>query len=323
MINRQRILIVVFGVGIVAYLAYWVYQSQVVAPLEAKDRKIEAARKTATQRKREVIESRAAKLQLGEWKKLSLPPDPNAAVPKYQAFLLDLLTQCGFEHPTINPGAPALREQAYWRLPFEVQARGSMASLVTFLDAFYRTQLLHSLTQLSMTPIEVNRREMLELRFSVEALVLSGERDSEPSASARESSADAAAEPGGVRPFAELLDHNLLMRQGPGPALRPEFVASQVYLTGTVVAGGSSEALLYNRATGESMTLHLGERLAVGDVQGEVIDIAKNDLVLDARGQWYTVSLGDPVGRRKPLPPEAALARALQRSTKATSLHAN
>ena len=321
MINRQRILLIAFGVAIAGYLAHWAYQSQVVAPLESKDRKIEAARKTATQRHREVIESRAAKLQLDQWKKLSLPSDPTAAVPQYQALLLDLLTQCGFDRPTINPGAPAMREQAYWRLPFEVQARGTMASLVTFLDAFYRTQLLHSLTQLNMTPIEVNRRELLDLRFSVEALALAGEPGGESSALAGENSSDPAAR--GVRPFAQLLDHNLLMRQGPGPALRPEFVASQVYLTGTVVAGDGSEALLYNRGTGEQMALRLGDRLAVGNVQGEVIDIAKNDLVLDLRGQWHTVALGDHLGNRKPLGAEAALVRAIQRSRSGTSVHAN
>lgn len=322
MITRQQILIGVFLTGLVSYLGYWGYDSLIAQRLESKTKAVERARKTATSRKKELIESRAAKLELEKWKKLSLPADPNAATPQYQAFLLDLLEQSGFERPTINPGSPSLREKTYWRIPFEVHTRGSMESLVTFLDAFYRIQLLHKLTQLSLTPIDLNQHEALELRFTVEALALVSDAGSQ---TARNYVAGVAATSGAgeVGPAVNLLDRSLLMRQGPGPAGRPAFQASQVYLTGTILAAKQPEALLYNRATGESLAWHLGDQVAVGDVRGEVVDITMAEIALDLDGQWYTVALGDHLGSRQPLSPEAAISREVRRARRSSAVQAN
>jgi Tfp pilus assembly protein PilO len=322
MINRQQILIGVFVTGLVSYLGYWGYDSLIAQRLESKTKAVERARKTATGRKKELIESRAAKLELEKWRKLSLPADPNAATPQYQAFLLDLLEQSGFERPTINPGSPSLREKTYWRIPFEVHTRGSMESLVTFLDAFYRIQLLHKLSGLSLTPIELNQREALELRFTVEALALVSESGSQAARNYVAGLANAS-RPGEAEPVGNVLDRNLLMRQGPGPAGRPTFQATQVYLTGTIVSAKQPEALLYNRATGESLTWHLGDQVAAGDVRGEVVDITTTEIALDLDGQWYTVALGDHLGSRRPLSPEAAITREVRRARGSSAVQAN
>ncbi len=322
MINRQQILIGVFVTGLVSYLGYLGYDSLIAQRLESKTKSVERARKTATSRKKELIASRAAKLELEKWRRLSLPADPNAATPQYQVFLLDLLDQSGFERPTINPGSPSLREKTYWRIPFEVHTRGSMESLVTFLDAFYRTQLLHKLAQLSLTPIELNQREALELRFTVEALALVSDAGSQAARNyvAGIADASAAGEAGSV---AHVLDRSLLMRQGPGPAGRPTFQATQVYLTGTILAAKQPMALLYNRATGESLAWHLGDQVAVGDVRGEVMDITTTEIALDLDGQWYTVGLGDHLAGRRPLSPEAATSREVRRARRSSAVQAN
>jgi hypothetical protein len=313
--SRQRILIIVFLAGLGLYAANWAYRSLWADRIADRKEAVSDARSKATNAKRSVIESRAAQLELAKWKKMSLPNDPNVATPQYQAFLLDLLNQCGFTQPTITPGPPSLVEQAYWRMPFDVQTRGSMASLVTFLDAFYRIELLHNLGRLTMTPAEGPDGEQLDLRFSIEALALLDDSQDETTAASADD--DAAGSQNGA--LSQLLQRNLLMTQGPGPGRSAARQDAQVYLTGTVVVGDQPEALLFDRSTGESLVLHLGDAVNVGEVRGQLIDIGRDDMVLEAAGRWYTVALGDNLGRRRPLPPAEALGREIETARTATA----
>jgi len=312
MVSRERVLVVAFLAVGGCSLAYWGYKTQIASRLEEAETAAARARDSASRKKEEVVESRAAQLELARWEKLSLSADPNTAIPQYQAFLLDLLEQSGFSEPTITPRSAAMREETYWRLPFDVQAQGSMQSLITFVDAFYRTQVLHKLGRLSMTPIERNGQSELDLHFGVEALALTTDASSALEEEHAESeNSMPPAESSSSQPFSQLLANNLLMRQGIGPSARPEFVAAQVYLTGTIVKVDRPEALFFNRATGESFVRHLGDRLAVGDVRGELVEIGLSQVLFSAGDQWWTLDLGEHLGRRRPITDAELLTRAL------------
>lgn len=310
--NRERVLLVAFVLGAGGFLAYWGYNTQIAGRFEEKQKKISKARKSVQSKKEIIIESRAAQLDLAEWEKLSLPPDPNTAIPQYQAFLLDLLEQSGFQDPTITPRPAAMRDETYLRLSFDVQARGSMQSLVTFLDAFHRVQILHKLGRLSLTPLEREGRSVLDLRFGVEALALV--TDATEDLAEGNTGTEYPAESVGSSPFPNLLTSNLLMRQGPGPNVRPEHQAAQVYLTGTIVTSEKPEALFFNRATGESLVLNVGDSLAIGDFRGELVDVSLSEVVFDLRGNWHTLALGENLSRRKPLTDADMIARTLDAS---------
>lgn len=314
---RQRILLIVFLIGLMAYLGHWGYQTLIVGPLEEKQREIDRARKGAQDDRREVTELRDAKDELERWKELSLTDDPNAATAQYQAFLLDLLGKWDFERPTISAGAPSVRDESYWRIPFTVEAQGPLSSVLALLEGFSRTGLLHRLNNISMTPAGGEQGDLMDLRFQVEALALLSDADRER-AGRGPLSRGIASDGTGRLPLDRLLDQNLLMRQGPGRSPSPAHRASQVYLTGTVIAGRRPEALLYDRAAGESIVLHLGDALAVGDVRGELVDVSLSEVVLDVGGQWCTVALGDHLGQRRPLSAEDALAREIQLSQSAS-----
>jgi hypothetical protein len=319
--RRERILLIAFLAAGGCALVYWGYKTQVADRLEEADESVARAQKSVARKQREVVESRAAQLDLARWEKLSLPPDPNTAVPQYQAFLLELLVQCGFAEPTITPRAPALEDETYWRLPYDVEARGSLESLVTFVDAFHRIKLLHKLGRLSMTPSAGADGDELDLRFGVEALALvtdAGGESADPSAASENSASPEQSADGS--PFAQLLSGNLLMPRGPGASIQPAKVAAQVYLTGTIVTADRPEALFFNRATGESLVLRVGDRLAAGDVQGELVDLGFRDVVMEADGAWYTLSPGQNLGQRQRLSDAEMLARALDASQQDVTL---
>lgn len=315
MAKRERVLLVLFLAVGGGTLAYWGYSKQIAGRLEETDAAIAKARKSASSKQKEIVESRAAQLNLARWEKLSLPPDPNTAVPQYQAFLLDLLEQCGFAEPTITPRSPSMVNDTYWRLPFDVEARGSLESLVTFVDAFHRIDLLHKLGRLSMTPLDDAGASELDLRFGVEALALvtdAGDQVAEHQAEPEQS--PDAAQSRDSSPLSQLLASNLLMRQGPGPSARPGHLAAQVYLTGTIVTDDTREALFFNRATGESLVLEVGDRLDVGNVHGELVDLGFRDVVLEIEGSWYQLAPGEHLGQRRALTDAELLGRALDAS---------
>ncbi len=304
MSKRERIFLLLFTVGLLGYGGNWVYQNYVTAKFDEKRKAIQRARQSTAKQQELIITSRAAQLQLAKWKNMSLPSDPNRAMPQYQAFLLDLLKQCGFAEPVITPGSPQLRDNSYWRLPFNVHARGTLSALLTFLDAFYGTQLLHKVTDLTLTALGSVGGQQVDIRMSVEALALVVDTGSATA------SADAAGE--GDRQG--LLARNLLMARGPGPQADPAQLVNQLYLTGTIITKSRPEALFYNRATGESLTLHVGQRFQVGNLSAELIDIGIREVVLEIGTQWFTLPLGQHLGRRQPLSPEAALAREIERA---------
>jgi len=300
MSKRERIFLLLFLGGLLIYGGNWAYTNLVQARFEEKQKSIQRAKRSTAKQQKLVAQSRAAQLQLAKWKNMSLPRDPNRAIPQYQAFLLDLLKQCGFADPVISPGSPQLRENTYWRLVFNVHARGTMSALVTFLEGFYGLRLLHKVTNLTLTPLSAGKSEQLvDVRMTVEALALLVEPGGGGGGSGS-----------GTQP---LLARNLLMARGPGPQADPDELVNQLYLTGTIVTKGRSEALFYNRANGQSMTLRVGERLQVGNLAAEIIEISTKDIVLQIGNEWCTLELGENLGRRQTLSPAAALAREIQR----------
>jgi hypothetical protein len=127
-----------------------------------------------------------AKGRLERWRQLSLPSEIDFSRREYEIYLSDLLRQSGFTPGfTIMPKAPERSSQVitgkgpvYLRLPYTVQARGSLANLVDMLEQFYRTSLLHQVKRLSISrPSTLGTQPQpteLDIHMTVEALIVAG-----------------------------------------------------------------------------------------------------------------------------------------------------
>src|SRR5262249_41155466 len=139
-------------------------------------------------KKLEVLKIQAEQAKLRHWRQLSLPADPDLASREYEKFLGDLvrLSQFGGSSLSIkaakdtktNPTlAGKTREPIYTKLTFTVSnAQGDLSNLVTFLERFYRTGLLHQIKKLSVqrprTPTPEQKPNSLDIGMTIEALVL-------------------------------------------------------------------------------------------------------------------------------------------------------
>jgi hypothetical protein len=125
-----------------------------------------------------------AQRQLADWRSRSLPPDPRATLKdkpdalnahgKYQEWITKLTVLSGFENPKITPaGTRRLGgKTVYMALNVTVEADVTFGQLATFLDHFYRANLLHRITKLSVDCRESTGDPQMKAVIDCEALAL-------------------------------------------------------------------------------------------------------------------------------------------------------
>ncbi|HZT81421.1 MAG TPA: hypothetical protein VFA26_14420 [Gemmataceae bacterium] len=186
MTQRERVsavgvlaVLIVAALGFVGYEFFWV-------PLEAQRSNL-ANLEAEGQKKRANIDSiLARKALLVRWRQVSLPPDTDLAWREYERYLSELMRRSGFDpvsvkaRPPDTRGVPTLpnKQPIYTRLVFVADGRAPLAAVVTMMERFYRTPLLHQIRQLvisrPLTASPDQAREQLEVKLTVEALVVAG-----------------------------------------------------------------------------------------------------------------------------------------------------
>ena len=82
----------------------------------------------------------------------------------------------------------------------------------------------------------------------------------------------------------------------------------QTYLTGIQHVNGEPEAwfTLRNETDPDRAVVRLrrGQRLVIGQFQGQVTEIGDDDVILEADGERWLVALGEHLGEAFALPPE-------------------
>src|SRR5260370_15421103 len=119
------------GMALLFYKTFWFPFQELDASIVTLQQDVE----TKEERVRKIEE---AKGRLERWRQLSLPSEIDFSRREYEIYLSDLLRQSGFTPGfTIMPKAPEKSSQViagkgpvYLRLPYTVQARGSLANLV-------------------------------------------------------------------------------------------------------------------------------------------------------------------------------------------------
>jgi hypothetical protein len=291
---RERFLAMcVLGIVIVAGAAFLGYQFYMV-PLQERDASI-AALKLEIERKREDVRRvMADRPKLERWRQLSLPVDSDLARREYEKYLSEQMRQSGFASGsfTVTPKAadtrtsptlPGRKEPIYIRLTFTVLAHADLSSLVTFLDRFYHTGMLHQIKNLSivrpLTTASQQRRYDLDINLTIEALIVTGAEGRSfllPALNRRVVALEAAAALRGAPPglalaawaagptgpigprtladpprqYASIADKDIFFGPPPGAPQRSKDdvdVIRYVYLTDITQTVSKTEAFLYDR----------------------------------------------------------------------------
>jgi len=239
--------------------------------------------------------------KLEAWQDQSLPDDREVAMSLYRSWLLDQCKQAGLTVDDVNPDARSARTAAYSSVGYVVEARGSLASVVSLLYEFYRSAQLQQITRLRLRPSTDPAQLAVTLR--VEALILPGATNTDK---LPEGTSDRLKLASADEYRQELVDRNLfsvytpprpaqstnLVKQEKPPGPPPFDAAKHAYVTGIVQTGGRLQAWITVRTTGEVLRLFEGDELKVGLLEGRILSIAPRMVVVQAGDEKLQVELG-------------------------------
>ena len=153
--NRERNLAILVGSLLFIVFGYQIVQGFVLSPMARKKTLIERKRQENRLMVEQISLLQEQEQTVTQWKGQSLPPDHQIASNRYQEWLLQMVSRAAFKRPNIAPERRARNDSSnrlFSKHPFTIRANTSLKGLVTFLYEFYRTPLLHKITQINVLP---------------------------------------------------------------------------------------------------------------------------------------------------------------------------
>jgi hypothetical protein len=183
----NKLAYVLLGFIILAALGFFGYQFYLV-PMRERETSISSLRNDVDVKQAKVDAIHAQSQAMQKLKKLSLPANVDQARREYGEELEKMLRASGFDAGSISvlPKQPETRtspafankKPIYTKLPFTVTAKGDLASIVDWMERFYKLKLLHQIKNLTIQlPVGADssaRRGQndLDVTMTLEALVL-------------------------------------------------------------------------------------------------------------------------------------------------------
>lgn len=300
--QREKVLAGVVAALLLIVAGRFLYGG-VAQAFAARDSQLESLQNDIRGKQRSKYRGLEALERLEELERRSLPADRDLARTLYQNWLLQLVDGVQLANANVEPGRGAAEGSVYYKLPFTIRGHGSIDQVVRLMHGFYRTDYLHMLRDVTLRPL--NESKLLEVRMTVEALVLPGAEPSEKlsAATSRRLAWDDLSSYASV-----IVDRNVLAEYQPPPpprretpraAPRPEppaFDPSRYTLLSAVVGvGPTREAWFIVRTTGEVLRVKQGELLEVGPMQVKIAAIADHSVLLETPSGQQELMLGQRV----------------------------
>lgn len=349
MTTRERTLTVaLLCFTVVAAVGFFGYQL-ILAPLRAKEGQVAALQRDLDERMLRIATIQKRKPDLERWQRESLPADIDLARRAYEEQLSKVLPASGFDSGSYSiipkpvdtktvPAMPGTKKPIYSRLQFAVQAKGELASLVDFLERFYKLPLLHQIRELRVQrPVTADSRGIaaandLDITMTIEALVLDTAENRTTLLPAKTDDIPPELSPAG-RQYASIAGKNVFF--GPPPVIRDtgprsldvtphvkldaitgngsgltatlwDAIRNHDYLIRPHSTGGFRVVVSYY-INGRKRELRSGRDLEVLDDNGEVehswqvVRIGNRDLVLRQGEKYYQLRVGQTLDEIKSL----------------------
>lgn len=301
---RQYVLAAIFGLMVLYYVGGMLFEQLIQAPLQAARARTLQLQQNLDRRRKELAVTRQEIQWLAYWQQQALPPNRELAQSLYQAWLVQLCDEAKLSNRSISVGAPRSPGGQFQVLTFSLRARASLEQLVDFLFGFYRTDLLHQIRTLTVTPLG-NANEF-DISMSIEAAMLpeafGNLTDSEqilreftartwrPSQKLAQSDPDS---------YQQVIVGRNIFRLNPLPD-----PLDYTFLTSIVESNGQREAWFLVRASDNLVRVKKGDTLELGQFRATVWEIFDSDVLLQADDQLWLVSLGEAIAQAAAIPPQ-------------------
>ena len=170
--RSERILLAILIVGVLVWLGRGPVTRLFYEPIEQLNSQIEIVNRQIAQRELEEIELIASARQMKSRKRVSLPPDPLTAQRLYQSWLTDLALASGLQDLKITPESRNETDKAFVAVEVRLNANGTLAQIVRFLQEFHRTELLHRINSIDLDSDVTGRSPVIAVNLVAEGLSL-------------------------------------------------------------------------------------------------------------------------------------------------------
>lgn len=153
--RRERTL--AFGAGALVAIALVQFgYASVQSLFDDRQTRIDALAREVADKNTAILRGKKAQKRLAEWQHRSLPTDLVLARSLYVNWLVRLLERTRLAKADVTLGANLPKPGIYTKIPVTVRGQGTMDQVVQFLYEFYRANYLHSIRQLTLTPLAAN-----------------------------------------------------------------------------------------------------------------------------------------------------------------------
>ncbi len=303
--KREKVLAAIVGV-LLLVVAGRMGAHVLYSPLSLRQAEVEALAQRIADRQAKVEAALPAQARLAEYRRRSLPSDPQAARSLYQNWLLELTDRIKLKGRKVESSDGRVVKGIYHNLPFTVRGEGSLEQLVQFLYEFYSAGHLHRIRRLSIKPQE-NSAD-LEMTIAIEALALA-DADRRDKLTTLPGNRLAHQDLNAYRK--NIVERNLFapyrppaVTQRPQPRETPKppqpLDPSQfAYVTAIVQVDGQAQVWVKARTKDENYRLREGQRLEIGSFKGVISRIADRhvEITVDGKpdGKPLVVALGEPL----------------------------
>lgn len=248
----------------------------------------------------ELAKGRSAVHEMEELQQRSLPSDREKSLSLYKVWLLTKAKAAGLTVNDIKLAPRTTTSTAFDAIGYQMEATGTLSSVVSMLYEFYHSPQLHQITRLRL--LRPPGATLLQITLEVEALCLPGAiaTDTLPGGDSKRlklASVDEYQKSLGERDLATVYtpprppapprtEH----QEAPAP---PKFdVAEFAHLTGTINIGSGWQAWIFVRPTGEMLHLNAGDAIKVGALEGIIEAVERRSLVLKTGDKKFRIPLG-------------------------------
>ncbi|QDU55441.1 hypothetical protein [Aeoliella mucimassa] len=305
--DREKKLAAAVGVIFALWGCYWGWNKYSDWKQTAQ-KSLTSAQNSLQEAELDKLKAEDAVKQLNEWRNQSLPADPAKAQAQYRGWLVEQLQDARLDVDNVTPRRVTGRSDAYEPVSYQVEATGKLDSVVKFLDTFYRSDLLHKISSLRLTPRDGSSE--LSVSLSVEALVVDGTERTEGLSEGTSDRLKLASSKEyldrivGRNPFAEYKDpppklpDRVVTTSQPEPrqpAPKPSFNHAEfATVTGFVSDGDDYQAWVWAKTLeDERLRVKRGDAIEVGEFKGTVVDVFKQELVVETPEGLIAFRLGD------------------------------
>jgi hypothetical protein len=170
--RREKILAVILLLAILVWWGRPFVWRTAIEPVEIRQAELDMLTASIAEKQVEQVRLARARRQLEDCKSRSLSRDPLVAHRVYQGWLTDLAQNAGFEELKVTPERRVSRDEGYTTVDVSISAEATLGQLCLFLHRFYRTDLLHRVTNISLQSKANNADPVLKVSLTAEGLCM-------------------------------------------------------------------------------------------------------------------------------------------------------